>query len=141
MRASRLQASRGRLLRSLRVRALHSPEPRLRAFQRRCDSGEADANSSDGIEAEDMIEPGQICPTCERRVNHPRKHDSPDTVVFSYRAPADEADAHKEVLEATAKHLGTSERPHERFWTLTYALAAVLQDESLRGMGQRSPVA
>lgn len=88
-----------------------------------------------------MIEPGQVCPTCERRVNHPRKHDSPDTKVFSYRVPVDEADAHAEIREQVAQHLGTAGRPHDVFWTLTFAFAAVLQDESLRGAGQRSEVA
>lgn len=88
-----------------------------------------------------MIEPGHTCPTCDRRVPFPRKQTSPDTVVFSYRAPSDEADAHREVLEQVSRFLGTYERPHERFWTLTFCLAAVLQDESLRGAGQRSVVA
>lgn len=88
-----------------------------------------------------MIEPGQICPTCERRVNHPRKHTSPDTIIVSYRVPVDEAEAHAVVREEAAKFLGTAERPHYLFWTYTYALAAVLQDASLQGAGQRSPVA
>jgi hypothetical protein len=72
---------------------------------------------------------------------HPRKHASPETVVFSYRVPADEADAHREIRETTAKFLGTHERPHWQFWTLAFALMSVLQDESLRGAGQRSEVA
>jgi len=87
-----------------------------------------------------MIEPGQTCPTCERRLPHPRKQASPDTVVMSYRLPADEADAHREILETAARFLGTHERPHFVFWTMAFALAAVLQDESLRGAGQRSVV-
>lgn len=88
-----------------------------------------------------MIEPGQTCPTCERRLPHPRKQTSPDSVVFSYRVPVDEADAHREVREETARFLGTHERPHWQFWTMTFALATVLQDESLRGAGQRSVIA
>lgn len=88
-----------------------------------------------------MIEPGQTCPTCERRIPHPRKHASPDTVVFSYRVPVDEAEAHREIRETTARFLATFERPHWQFWTYAFALAAVLQDESLRGAGQRSEVA
>lgn len=87
------------------------------------------------------VEPGQVCPTCERRVNHPKKSSSPDTVVFSYRVPVDEADIHREIREDVAKFLGTHERPHWQFWTFAFALATVLQDESLRGAGQRSEVA
>ena len=87
------------------------------------------------------IDPGQTCPTCDRRVPHPRKQTSPETRIFSYRVPADEADAHAVVREEASRYLGTVGRPHEAFWTLTYALAAVLQDESLRGIGQRSEIA
>lgn len=88
-----------------------------------------------------MIEPGQTCESCGRRVPHPRKQASPDTVVFSYRVPVDEAEAHRDVIDTAAKFLGTAERPHERFWTITYAFAAVMQDESMRGAGQRSVLA
>lgn len=88
-----------------------------------------------------MIEPGQVCPTCERRVSHPRKQSSPDTVVFSYRVPADEAEAHREIREVAAKFLGTHERPHWQFHTYVLALTLVLQDESMRGIGQRSEMA
>ena len=95
-------------------------------------------------ESEGIVEgltPGSVCPTCQRRVKYPKKASSPETAEISYHVPVDEKDAHKVVLKEAAKHLGTSGRPHERFWTVTYALAAVLQDESLRGVGQRSPIA
>lgn len=88
-----------------------------------------------------MIPAGNTCPTCQRRVPHPRKESSPDTVVFSYRVPNDEAVAHREIRETTARFLGTFERPHWQFWTTSFGFAAVLQDESLRGVGQRSEVA
>lgn len=88
-----------------------------------------------------MIEPGQTCPACDRRVPHPKKPTSPDSKPLSYRVPLDELDAHKVVLNEAAKHLGTAGRPHETFWTFTFALTAVLQDESLRGAGQRSVIA
>ena len=88
-----------------------------------------------------MIEPGHTCPTCERRVPHPRKPSSPETKVNSYRAPADEMEAHKVLLTEAAKHLGAAGRPHEQFWTVHWALVCVLQDESLRGAGQRSELA
>ncbi len=88
-----------------------------------------------------MTEPGQTCEGCGRRVPHPRKESSPDTTVISYRVPNDEVDAHRETRETTARFLATFERPHWQFWTTTFGFAAVLQDESLRGAGQRSPVA
>jgi hypothetical protein len=87
------------------------------------------------------VKPGQTCVSCGRRMPHPRKQTSPDTVVFSYRVPADEAEAHREIRETAAKFLSTYERPHWQFWTFAFALATVLQDESLRGAGQRSEVA
>lgn len=88
-----------------------------------------------------MIEPGQTCASCGRRMPHPRKPTSPDSRPLSYRVPVDEFDAHKVVLAEASRHLGTTGRPHEVFWTYTYALAAVLQDESLKGAGQRSEIA
>lgn len=36
------------------------------------------------------VEPGTICPTCERRVNHPKKATSPESRVKSLRIPADD---------------------------------------------------
>jgi hypothetical protein len=88
-----------------------------------------------------VIEPGQVCEGCGRRMPHPKKPSSPDTVVFSYRVPVDEAEAHRETRVIAAEFLGTFQRPHWQFWTLTFALATVLQDESLRGAGQRSVLA
>ena len=87
-----------------------------------------------------MTEAGKVCDGCGRRVPHPRKESSPETKVLAYRVPLDEVEAHKVVRDEAAKHLGTAGRPHEVFWTYTFALAAVLQDESLQGAGQRSSV-
>lgn len=82
--------------------------------------------------------PGQTCPTCKRRVNHPKKETSPVTKTRSYRVPVDEDEAHAVVLTEAAKHLGTHERPHWQFQTYSVALALVLQDESLRGFANRA---
>lgn len=84
------------------------------------------------------MRPGETCPTCERRVPYEKKEASPVTKTRSYRVPLDEDDAHGTVLESAAKHLGTYERPHWQFQTLTLALALVLQDESLRGFANRA---
>lgn len=83
------------------------------------------------------VEPGQVCPNCSRRMPHPKKADTPKSAVISYRAPGDEAVAHRETLEVTAQYLGTFERPYWQFWTLVYALARVLQDPEMRGIAQR----
>lgn len=84
-----------------------------------------------------MIEPGAVCPECARRVPHPRKQSSPKSGVLSYRMPQDELDAHRETLGVVSQYIGTAGRPFEVFWTLTYALARVLQDEEMRGIAQR----
>lgn len=84
------------------------------------------------------IEPGQSCPTCERRVPYPKREQSPISKPVSYRVPLDEYDAHKDVFETAARFLGTFERPHWQFQTYALALALVLQDESLRGFAQRA---
>lgn len=81
-------------------------------------------------------EPGTKCPTCDRRVNHPRKDTSPTSRPFSYRVPVDEAEAHEEVSQAAAEHLGVYERPHWRYQLNTIAYAAVLQDASLKDVGR-----
>jgi hypothetical protein len=80
---------------------------------------------------------GETCELCKRRVPHPKKETSPVSKTRAYRVPLDEADAHEEVLTQAAKFLGSYERPHWQFQTLTIALALVLQDESLRGMAHR----
>lgn len=36
------------------------------------------------------VQPGQLCPTCNRRVNHPRKEGSPASRVKSLRIPYDD---------------------------------------------------
>jgi len=81
--------------------------------------------------------PGQTCAVCNRRVPHPKKETTPTTRPVSYRVPLEELEAHRDVLTEAAKHLGTHERPYWQFWTYTYALARVLQDEELRGVAQR----
>lgn len=84
------------------------------------------------------VEPGQTCQGCGRKVPHPRTERSPDTKVVSYRVPADEYEAHLEVRDSLAQHLGAAGRKFEQFWTTTYAYAAALQDESLRGVANRA---
>jgi hypothetical protein len=59
------------------------------------------------------VKPGETCPTCKRRVNHPRKQDSPKSKVISFRVPADEKDALEEAWLARAERLGLA---GEKYW-------------------------
>ena len=82
--------------------------------------------------------PGETCELCKRRIPHPKKETSPTSKTRSYRVPLDEDVAHEEILTEAARFLGTFERPHWQFQTLTIALALVLQDEKLKGFAQRA---
>lgn len=71
------------------------------------------------------VAPGDKCPTCERRLPHPKKADSPQSKVWAMRLPNDEVDAHNELTEALADHLGIS--TSEKFWKWkTDAMAKVI---------------
>ena len=85
----------------------------------------------------DAPQPGQVCPTCERRVNHTKKETTPQTKKKGYWVPADEHKAHEENLADVAKFLGCYDQPFWEFKTVVLALALVLQDESLRGFAHR----
>ena len=87
---------------------------------------------------EHTIEPGEACPACSQRKPHPRKETSPVTRVRAYRVPINETDAHAEILEAAARHLGVFDKPYWQFKTYTFALVAVLQDASLEGVGEHN---
>lgn len=92
---------------------------------------------SSSTEADHHPAPGETCPTCARRVPHPRKTSSPASRVFSMRVPADEMDVFGETVDAAAEWLGVKEQPHHRFKTVALAAALVLQDEGLRDFGRR----
>lgn len=85
----------------------------------------------------ELAVPGQPCPICERRVPLPKTEKSPPTKHKGYWVPADEHEAHEDVLATAAKFLGVYEQPFFEFKTVTLALALILQDESLRGFAQR----
>lgn len=79
------------------------------------------------------LSPGQDCPVCERRVPFPKTERSPQTKKKGYWVPIDEHEGHEDVLRAAAEFLGCADQPFFEFKTVTIALAALLQDESLRG--------
>jgi hypothetical protein len=82
--------------------------------------------------------PGEKCPTCDRRVNHPKRESSPTSKTFAYRVPVDEQEAHAETLDVAARYVGVAEQPFATFKLMALALALVLQDEALRGYAQRA---
>jgi hypothetical protein len=83
------------------------------------------------------LHPGDKCPTCERKVPHPRKATSPESVVVSLRVPADEKAAFDETLEAFTEHLGVPKgAKYGKFKVLSLALGAGLMDESLKGFAK-----
>lgn len=75
------------------------------------------------------VSPGDTCPTCERRVPHPKKTSSPKTKTMSLRVPVDAADDFDEIYEAAARHLGCYEEPHWKYKTALTALALLLQED------------
>jgi hypothetical protein len=83
------------------------------------------------------LHPGEKCPTCERKVPHPRKESSPTSKTRAYRLPVDENTSHEDVYAAAAEYVGAKGKPFEQFKVYTIALAALLQDESWRGFYDR----
>lgn len=79
-------------------------------------------------------EPGTKCDGCGRTVPHPKKPSSPTSKTRAYKVPVDELDAHNEVLDAAAEHIGAKGLPFAQFKTVTAALVALLQDEGAKGL-------
>lgn len=48
------------------------------------------------------VAPGTVCPTCERRVNHPKKETSPVTRVKNFRVPLDDETFDDDMARAMA---------------------------------------
>ena len=75
------------------------------------------------------IHPGETCPTCERKVPHPRKPTSPKSKTKSFRLPVDVAGDYDELVEAAAKHLGIEKEPFAHFNAVNAGLVLVLRSE------------
>ena len=73
------------------------------------------------------IAPGHDCPTCHRRVPHPKKPSSPTSKVVSIRVPIDDVETFEELLDAAAKHCGLADKPHHKYWTVLEGLVLLLQ--------------
>jgi len=96
----------------------------------------ADGNEHDTVAG--RPKPGEKCPTCQRRVNHPKKKTSPQSKVSAYRIPIDDAETHEELREAAALALDPkfTERPHWQWALNTYAYALILQGARLEERGE-----
>ena len=73
------------------------------------------------------IPPGEECPSCRRRVPHPKKKSSPQTQVFSTRVPIDDAETFKSMVDAAAEHMGIKAKPHHVYNVLLTGVTLVLQ--------------
>jgi hypothetical protein len=82
------------------------------------------------------LQPGERC-GCGFRKPFPRKTSSPRSTTKAYRVPADERQAHDEVLAAAVAYTGLDGRPFADFYTVTYALAALLRDGDAKDIGKR----
>lgn len=86
----------------------------------------------EGLEVHDhVVKPGEKCPTCRRRVNHPKKDASPQSKVTSMRMPAEAAETFEETLEACAEHAGV--KTTEKYWkhkVVFLALGYLLQTDT-----------
>ena len=75
------------------------------------------------------VEPGQTCPTCQRRVNHPKREDSPTSRVKSFRIPDSDETFDEDVALAmhivglTSKH----KFPSHKF--LRFVVDVIVRDE------------
>ena len=85
------------------------------------------ADISPSPEFSGEIPPGEECPSCHRRIPHPKKKSSPQTRVFSTRVPIDDADTFKDLVDAAAEHMGIKERPHHVYNVLLTGVTLVLQ--------------
>lgn len=79
--------------------------------------------------ASSSIEPGATCPTCARKVPHPRKPSSPKSAVKSYRIPAEAKEDWDEMVDAAAAHLGCQKEPYATYKALLTGLVLVLQSQ------------
>ena len=54
------------------------------------------------------MNPGDVCPSCERRIPHPRQGSTPDTAVLGVRGPKDRKEALHEGLKALSEFTGAT---------------------------------
>lgn len=89
--------------------------------------------TEDGLEFEEVHEPhkpapGEVCPTCERRVNYPKKESSPKSRVKSFRIPEENADFDQHFLEACLTVGITTAHKYPIFKFLDWVTDVILSD-------------
>lgn len=61
-----------------------------------------------------IVEPGERCPTCHRRVNKPRQASSPNTKKVAAELPAERADALNEGLDNLQEYVGADSKAYPK---------------------------
>ena len=69
------------------------------------------------------VAPGTRCPTCHRRVNKPRRDDSPTVREVRFRGPSDLVEAVEEGLDALQEFAGIDPYSYPRIRLLEALLA------------------
>ena len=67
---------------------------------------EAERETIATLAGELVVEPGTRCPTCHRRVNKPRREDSPTVREIRVRLPADRMESVEEAFDALQEVTG-----------------------------------
>lgn len=74
------------------------------------------------------LEPGETCPTCERRVPHPKKESSPKSKAFAFRVPEDLSEPFTVLEEEAVAHVKLKGAKFQRYNLYNVALYHLLQD-------------
>lgn len=60
------------------------------------------------------LQPGERCPTCDRRINHPRTSGTPVSKAVQARLPVEEAKTVDEALDNLAAYTGADRRKYPK---------------------------
>lgn len=84
------------------------------------------------------LEPGETCPTCERRMPHPKKESSPKSKPKALRIPLPDLEAFERNEQACLEHAGLEKSPFALFKLYTLAHALILQSSEMKDFGRRA---
>jgi hypothetical protein len=82
-------------------------------------------------------QPGETCPTCDRRVNHPKKETTPESKPTPIgRMPLDEAESFESRLDDFARRTSFYKRPYYKYRTVELCLdiCAGFTDEQINAL-------
>jgi hypothetical protein len=90
----------------------------------------AEAVAASDLAIHPDLAPGQSCPTCERRMPYPKKEGkSPETIVKSFRLPADDSAAFGEGFSRACLTVGiTSQHKFPIYKFLDFIIDAILSE-------------